>query len=122
MTEGEIIVHKGKFANPEALFHIGEKVILQVDEAPRRLNARIHSAGHLLDVAFHMVGFSNTGTKGNHFPESPYVEFEGKFPATANKEKAIADIEAQMNSLIKVFCILWSNTIISPHQKKIKWI
>ena len=29
----------------------------QVDEGKRRLNARLHSAGHLLDVAIFVLGF-----------------------------------------------------------------
>ena len=38
--------------------------------------ARIHSAGHALDVAMAALGYTIRPTKGFHFPDGPYVEYE----------------------------------------------
>ena len=48
-----------------------------IDENKRRLYARLHSAGHLLDVAVSNIGLSWQPGKGYHFPDSPYVEYIG---------------------------------------------
>jgi Ser-tRNA(Ala) deacylase AlaX len=56
-----------------------------VDESYRRLSARIHSAGHLLDMAVRRAGRTDLKPgKGYHFPTSPYVEYIGAVDA---KEK-----------------------------------
>ena len=72
-AEGETIIHKGHFNTEGQTFNAGDRVTLKVNAAKRRLHARIHSAGHLLDVAFHSLGFTNGGTKGYHFPDGPNV-------------------------------------------------
>jgi Ser-tRNA(Ala) deacylase AlaX len=36
---------------------IGEKIEMRIDEDKRRLYARIHSAGHLLDMAVGRLGY-----------------------------------------------------------------
>jgi Ser-tRNA(Ala) deacylase AlaX len=42
------------------------------------LNARNHSAGHLLDCAVEQQKIEGLKpTKGFHFPEGPYVEYDG---------------------------------------------
>lgn len=48
-----------------------------VDEVDRRLFARIHSAGHLLDIAVKKIGLAWKPGKGYHFADSPYVEYIG---------------------------------------------
>ena len=56
-----------------------------VDEAKRRLYARVHSAGHLLDVAMNKAGRSDLKPgKGFHQPVGAYVEYIGGIDA---KEK-----------------------------------
>lgn len=40
--------------------------------------ARVHSAGHLLDIAMRRIGFMNKPGKGYHFPSGAYVEYIGK--------------------------------------------
>ena len=55
---------------------------MEVDEAPRRLNARLHSAGHLLDIAMLSTKHSNLKPgKGNHSLELSFVEYIGAVPA-----------------------------------------
>ena len=50
-TQDDIIMHLGKFEPAGATFAEGSQVECHVDEAKRRLFARVHSAGHLLDIA-----------------------------------------------------------------------
>lgn len=47
--------HFGKFAG-EGKFEAGQEAHLQIDEKRRKLNARLHSAGHLLDVVVKKLG------------------------------------------------------------------
>ena len=51
-----MILHVGKFEPPEATFDEGSQVECHVDEVKRSFYARIHSAGHLLDIAMTMAG------------------------------------------------------------------
>ena len=88
------IVHQGAFANPGTAqadgWVAGAEVELRVCESTRRLHARLHSAGHLLDAAMHYCGFDFPATKGYHFPDAPSVEYTG------NIEPAPAYTEAMM--------------------------
>ena len=47
IDEVGIVWHFGEFSNGQ--FKIGNKVILKIDKDRRKLNAKLHSAGHLLD-------------------------------------------------------------------------
>ena len=60
-------------AEPPALA-AGDTVRCQVDEASRRLAARVHSAGHLIDVGMTACGAGLAPTKGYHFQPGAYVE------------------------------------------------
>jgi Ser-tRNA(Ala) deacylase AlaX len=68
--------HKGKFEN-EKEFKIGSSVILNINKNTRILNAKLHTAGHFIDATIQNMGLPLKGKKGYHFPEGPYVEFEG---------------------------------------------
>jgi Ser-tRNA(Ala) deacylase AlaX len=51
---------------------------MKIDAEFRRVNARIHSAGHLLDVAMNRAGRTDLKPgKGYHFEAGPYVEYIG---------------------------------------------
>ncbi|XVF38715.1 hypothetical protein REPUB_Repub20aG0125700 [Reevesia pubescens] len=78
----------------------GKEVLLEVDESRRRLNSRLHSAGHLLDVCLRNVGLwhSEPG-KGYHFPDGPFVEYKGTVPPNELQNKR-REIEIEVNSLI----------------------
>lgn len=58
----------------EPNFKTGDKVTCHVDEASRVKNARVHSAGHLIDVAMTNSGCTLKPTKGYHFTPGSYVE------------------------------------------------
>lgn len=69
------VLHIGAFT--EGNFEAGNTVTLRIDEGRRRELSRIHSAGHLVDVAMYNLDFKFPPTKGYHFPDSPYVEYDG---------------------------------------------
>lgn len=78
----------------------GKEVILQVDESRRRLNSRLHSAGHLLDVCMRNVGVGHLEPgKGYHFPDGPFVEYKGTVPLNELQNKQ-REIEIEVNALI----------------------
>jgi Ser-tRNA(Ala) deacylase AlaX len=64
-------------------FAPGDTVKLRVDSKLRLLHARLHSAGHLLDVAVARCGYPPDvlkAGKGVHSPAEAYVEYTGKVP------------------------------------------
>eukprot|EP00238_Polyblepharides_amylifera_P001316 CAMPEP_0196571498 /NCGR_PEP_ID=MMETSP1081-20130531/1663_1 /TAXON_ID=36882 /ORGANISM="Pyramimonas amylifera, Strain CCMP720" /LENGTH=258 /DNA_ID=CAMNT_0041888469 /DNA_START=134 /DNA_END=910 /DNA_ORIENTATION=- len=77
-----VVYHYGKYASESgAQLEVGNEVEMMVDEQRRILHARLHSAGHLLDVCMTAAGFGVDKlipTKGYHFPDAPYVEYQGK--------------------------------------------
>jgi Ser-tRNA(Ala) deacylase AlaX len=71
-----IVYHYGTFNSIP--FNTGENVELEINQERRLLNARVHTGGHLIDVAVNKAGITGiTPTKGYHFTEGPYVEYEG---------------------------------------------
>ena len=61
----------------------GAAVVLHVDGPTRTLHARIHSAGHLLDVCMASCGYPPSllvPAKGQHSPAESWVEYSGKVP------------------------------------------
>jgi len=66
---------KGDLAAWRAAAAERRAVVCKVDDTKRRLFARLHSAGHLLDVAVHDIGFRWRPGKGYHFADGPYVEY-----------------------------------------------
>ena len=71
----ECIRHIGKFINGH--FKIGDEVKIEIDKDKRLLYCRLHTAGHLIDAALHLIGYDWEPTKGYHFPNGPYVEYKG---------------------------------------------
>lgn len=73
-----VIHHIGH--STHGLLNIGDVVRIRVDESRRRLNAKLHSVGHLIDDAIHALDFNWEPVKGYHFPEGAYVEYRGALP------------------------------------------
>ena len=96
-----MIWHIGTFSGPT--FEKGAGVECQVDEAKRRLYARIHSAGHLLDVCMTKAGRKDLKpSKGYHFAQGAYVEYVG--------EVQEADRKPLVDSLNKIAKDIIDNT------------
>ncbi len=77
-----IVHHIGRFEGQP--FMTGEDVTCSVDRERRELNTRVHSGGHLLDMAVNELGYDWIPGKGYHFPEGSYVEYLGSL---GNEEK-----------------------------------
>lgn len=92
-----VVRHIGTFEG-EAL-NAGETVTCSVDNERRRLNTRLHSAGHLIDMAFKRMGITWMPGKGYHFPNGPYVEYTGSVSGI-DVEKLKIDLENTCNELI----------------------
>jgi len=75
--EKDEVIHKISKEDGD-LVTIGDKVKQKVDKEKRQLYARIHSAGHLLDIAVSKLKLDIIPSKGYHFAEGPYVEYKGK--------------------------------------------
>lgn len=93
----EVIWHVGSFEPAGSVFAVGAEVACHVDEAKRRLFARVHSAGHLLDIAMSMAGRTDLKpSKGYHFATGAYVEYVG-----AVEEKDKAELLVKLNENCK---------------------
>ena len=80
MVKDDVILHIGKFDGEP--FKEGSAVECHIDEEKRRIHARVHSAGHLLDVAMNKAGRSDLKPgKGFHQPVGAYVEYIGNVDA-----------------------------------------
>lgn len=82
-------------------FSAGARVRCSVDESGRVKNARVHSAGHLIDVAMTSCGMADKlrPTKGYHFTPGAYVEYDGKLDAAA-RDELLPRLQASMDELI----------------------
>ncbi|KAI3692398.1 hypothetical protein L6452_32213 [Arctium lappa] len=99
-SKNGIVYHYGVFEKIDEDLDGGVQVVLSVDEARRKLNSRLHSAGHLLDVCMQKVGLSHLEpSKGYHFPDGPYVEYKGIVPQAELQSKQ-KELELEAQSLI----------------------
>jgi Ser-tRNA(Ala) deacylase AlaX len=95
LNENGQVLHYGQY--DKGSFEIGA-VDLSIDIQNRIINAKVHSAGHLLDCAVANLGIGALKpTKGFHFPEGPYVEYNG---VLENHQDWILPIENKINELI----------------------
>ncbi len=97
LREG-VVYHIGHFDTGR--FEPGQTVRLRVDAERRHLHSRLHSAGHLIDVALRNLGWHLVPGKGYHFPDGPYVEYEGVLPVE-DREAVRQRLEAECNRLIQ---------------------
>ncbi|MBI3335802.1 MAG: hypothetical protein HY001_04890 [Candidatus Portnoybacteria bacterium] len=95
---GGIVKHIGKFES--GTLQKEEMVKCVVDKERRALHSRIHSAGHVVDMAIYELKLSWTPGKGYHFPEGPYVEYVGSLEGL-DKEKIKADVENLCNKFVQ---------------------
>ncbi|GAV74897.1 tRNA-synt_2c domain-containing protein [Cephalotus follicularis] len=98
------VFHYGVFENcsegVEVELEMGKELLLFVDDSRRKLNSRLHSAGHLLDICMKNVGLGNLEPgKGYHFPDGPYVEYKGTVAQSELQTKQ-KELEVEANALI----------------------
>lgn len=85
-----IVKHIGHFE--KGGFSVGEQVKLSVDPERRLLHSRLHSAGHVVDMAVAALGLPWIPGKGFHFPQGPYVEYAGSLDGL-DKDRIKGDLE-----------------------------
>eukprot|EP00918_Siedleckia_nematoides_P064924 GHVU01141151.1.p2 GENE.GHVU01141151.1~~GHVU01141151.1.p2 ORF type:complete len:274 (+),score=42.79 GHVU01141151.1:260-1081(+) len=99
------VVHVG-LLDGEKMFELDEEVEMSIDAAKRDLHARLHSAGHLIDVAVKDKGLPWKPAKGFHFQCGPYVEYvyagsnKADPLAGAAREELSKELEAACAALI----------------------
>lgn len=90
------VVHFGNAltGTPEA----GTRVDAVVDASVRQLNSLLHSGGHIVMAAVdRLVGLP--AVKGYHFPDGPYVEFDGTLPPDDRPEFP-ARLQEEVDALV----------------------
>ena len=56
---------------------VGVNVTMTVDPVLRHWHCRLHSAGHVVDAALARMAISLVPSKGYHYEDGPYVEYDG---------------------------------------------
>lgn len=82
----EIVNHYVKEETLDECALKGKSVTLKLDQERRLLNAKSHSAGHLMGDIVEKLAPELVGVKGFHFPEGPNVEFTGKLTSFTSEE------------------------------------
>jgi Ser-tRNA(Ala) deacylase AlaX len=95
-AEGRV-QHIGSFEGQP--FMQGEDVHCVVEKGWRELHTRLHSAGHLLDMAVNELGYTWVPAKGYHFPNGPYVEYHGEL-GSENVEDVIGKLNGKLADIL----------------------
>lgn len=77
----------------------GMSMKLKVDKPARTLHSKIHSAGHLIDVAVKNLNLDLMPGNGYHYPNGSYVSYEIGY-LFKNSESLLEDLQLQLESLI----------------------
>ena len=97
VDENGIVHHLGNVTG--GTFNIGDVVVGLVDKDRRSTNTRLHSAGHVIDMAIDSLGLDWIATKGQHYPHLSAVEYSGTWESNTSDELRLA-IERRTNELI----------------------
>lgn len=99
-----ITVHEVRLDENGVVHHLGEgslsegtDVVLEVDAERRATNTRLHSAGHIVDLAVERLGLPWVPGKGAHYPHMSFVEYNGDLPGDAEEtrqriEREVAEV------------------------------
>ncbi|KAJ3694377.1 hypothetical protein LUZ60_009857 [Juncus effusus] len=115
------VFHYGKFEEGQdrSKLETGKQVSLVVNEERRKLNSRLHSAGHLLDICMKNAGLSNLEPgKGYHFPDGPFVEYKGIIPQDQIQVKQ-KELENEANKLISIGGKVLASVL--PYNEAAEW-
>lgn len=92
-----LVKHIGQFES--GTIEKDEEVKCVVEKERRQLHSRIHSGGHVLDMAVTALKLPWIPGKGYHFPNGPYVEYQGSLE-DLDREKLKADLEELCNKFV----------------------
>ena len=98
LDENGVVHHVGSYEQGE--FHVGDAAACAVNTERRAINTRLHSAGHVIDMAVDALGLDWMATKGQHYPHMSAIEYSGSWQAEKAEELRIA-IEQKANELIQ---------------------
>jgi Ser-tRNA(Ala) deacylase AlaX len=95
LDEAGVVHHLGK-----GTIAVGEQVKCRVDTERRAINTRLHSAGHLLDMAMTKIRPDWTPGRGAHYPHMSFVEYDA--PAETVIDEAFkTELQDTINLLSK---------------------
>lgn len=77
---------------------VGKSCQLHLDKSRRMKHAKLHTAGHLIAGIIDSQPGTMRATKGFHFEDGPYVEFEGKPDCDA--DSLLSSLQAKIDILI----------------------
>lgn len=96
LDEQGVVNHIGKFEKGE--FKPGETVECQVDDVNRQINTRLHSAGHVIDMAVADWRPDWVAVRGAHYPHMSFVEYEVP-EGTEFDEAFLPSLQEKVNTL-----------------------
>lgn len=97
LDENGIVHHIGTLQSGE--LKEGDSVHCKASHERRTINTRLHSAGHVIDMAIDSLGLDWVATKGQHYPHLSAVEYSGTWqPEQAEELKQ--KIEQATNDFI----------------------
>jgi Ser-tRNA(Ala) deacylase AlaX len=97
LDENGYVHHIGTISSGD--FSAGDNVSGKVDHERRMINTRLHSAGHVIDMAIDSLGLDWIATKGQHYPELSAVEYSGTWEPERSEEVK-SSIENKANEFI----------------------
>ena len=98
LDEHGIVHHIGVFRKD--IISKGDQVNCKVSQERRDINTRLHSAGHVIDMAIDSIGLDWVATKGQHYPHLCAVEYSGTWNADKAEETRVS-IESGANEIIQ---------------------
>lgn len=96
--EDSIVKHIGYFKKGQ--FKIKESVDCNINIPRRLFLSKLHSAGHVVDIAVSKLEIGWKSSKGYHYPEGPYLEYYGILDEN-ERENLRLRIEKETNNIIK---------------------
>ncbi len=93
LDEDGVVHHLGAGAVSE-----GAAVVLEVEADRRSQNTRLHSGGHIVDLAVERLGLPWVPGKGAHYPHMAFVEYSGEVPGDV--EEVRERIEREVAAVI----------------------
>lgn len=98
LDENGVVHHFGSFVSGE--LKVGETAQCKVDKERRSDNTRLHSAGHIIDMAASTLVPDWIAGRGAHYPHMSFVEYEVPEDAVADESFQTA-LQAKIDELLK---------------------
>lgn len=118
--EGRVL-HYGSYE--EWVLEEGSTIMMEIDHEYRIINARTHSAWHLLDIALENIWLPWMATKWYHFSDGPYVEYSGKLSESIEwiQEKLQKELDTLIQKNISLL-ITYDTQVKSPSGKTPRYV